>query len=85
MAYDKKQTSYDVKPVEENGKLIALAIRREVRMVRMSDNGKVLDRGWLKANIEEIAEIPIGKIPDLVRELVDWTVWFAQGKDEEEN
>lgn len=81
MAHDKKITKYDVQPVEEDGRLIALALRKETRITRVSEDGKVLDYGWGSALIEEIAEIPIGKVPDLVRELVDWTVWFAQGKD----
>lgn len=84
MAHDKKITKYDVQPVEYNGKLIALALRKETRVQRVSENGRVLDFGWSNTLIEEIAEIPISKIPDLVRELVDWTVWFAQGKDNDE-
>lgn len=81
MAHNKKITKYDVQPVEESGKLIALSLRKETRVQRVSENGRVLDFGWGSSLIEEIAEIPISKIPDLVRELVDWTVWFAQGKD----
>lgn len=83
MAHDKKITKYDVQPVEYNGKLIALSLRKEQRVQRVSEDGKVLDGGWASTTIEEIAEIPISKIPDLVRELVDWTVWFAQGKDDD--
>jgi hypothetical protein len=83
MAHDIKKTTYDWQPVEVDGKLIGLSLRKETRTQRVSEDGKVLDRGWSKADIEELAEIPIGKVTLLISEAVDWMVWFAQHKDEE--
>lgn len=85
MAHDVKKTTYDWQPVEINGRLVGLSLRKEERTQRVSEDGKVLDRGWSAANVEEIAEIPIGKVTSLISEAVDWMVWFAQHKDEEFN
>lgn len=85
MAHDIKKTTYDWQPVEYNGKLIGLSLRKEERTSRVSEDGKVLSGGWSSALIEELAEIPIAKVTVLISEAVDWMGWFAQHKDEEEN
>lgn len=82
MAHDQKKTTYDWQPVEINGRLVGLSLRKEERTQRVSEDGKVLDRGWSKAEVVEIAEIPIAKVTVLISEAVDWMVWFAQHKDE---
>lgn len=83
MAHDIKKTTYDWQPVEVNNRLIGLSLRKEERTQRVSEDGKILDRGWSKAEVEEIAEIPIAKVTVLISEAVDWMVWFAQRKDDE--
>ena len=85
MAHDIKKTTYDWQPVEINGRLIGLSLRKEERTSRVSEDGKMLSHGWSEAKVEEIAEIPIAKVTVLISEAVDWMVWFAQHKDEEEN
>ena len=81
MAYDKKKTTYDVQPVEVNGRLVGLEIRRWERVDRVSDNDKVLERG--ASNLIISMEIPISKVSDLVRELTDWPIWFATTPEED--
>ena len=81
MAYDKKKTTYDVQPVEVNGRLVGLEIRRWEQVNRVSDNDKVLERG--ASNLIISMEIPISKVSDLVRELTDWPIWFATTPEED--
>lgn len=82
MARDIKKTTYDWQPVEIDGSLIGLSLRKEERTQRVSEDGKVLSRGWSEEKVEEIAEIPIAKVTVLIAEAVDWMAWFAQRKDE---
>lgn len=81
MAYNKKRTTYDVNPVEVNGRLTGLEIRRWESIDRLSDNDKLLERGC--TTLVEEMEIPISKVSDLVRELTDWPIWFATTPEEE--
>ena len=81
MAYNKKKTTYDVQPVEENGRLVGLEIRRWEQVNRVSDNDTVLERG--ARNLIISMEIPISKVSDLVRELTDWPIWFATTPEED--
>ena len=81
MAYNKKTTTYEVQAVEENRKLVGLEIQRWERVNRVSDDGKVLERG--AKNLIISMEIPISKVSDLVRELTDWPIWFATTPVEE--
>lgn len=84
MAYDVNKITYDWQPVEFNNRLIGLSLRKEERTQRVSKDGKILDRGWSEAKVEEIAEIPIAKVTVLISEAVDWMVWFAQRKDDDD-
>ncbi|QBI96580.1 hypothetical protein SEA_WHABIGAIL7_78 [Mycobacterium phage Whabigail7] len=78
MAFDRKITKYEVRPMEINGDLEGLSIQRTERIQRESDNGRVLDYGMTQ-NVGDPLEIPASKIADLVRELVDWPMYFATG------
>ncbi|QTF81501.1 hypothetical protein SEA_TARSUSIV_77 [Mycobacterium phage TarsusIV] len=78
MAQDRKITKYEVRPLEENNELTGLSIQRTERWQRESDNGRVLDYGMTK-NVGDPLEIPASKVADLVRELVDWPIYFATG------
>ena len=82
MARQKKITKYEVQPMEESGMLLGLSIQRTERWTRESDNGRTLSYGQT-VDVGAPLEIPISKVSDVVRELVDWTVWFATGKDGE--
>ncbi|AVP41927.1 hypothetical protein SEA_JSQUARED_85 [Mycobacterium phage Jsquared] len=79
MAQDRKITKYEVSPLESaNGELEGLKIQRTERIQRESDNGRILNYGWTN-DVGEPLEIPASKIPDLVRELVDWPLYYATG------
>ncbi|AHJ86533.1 hypothetical protein ST20ES_80 [Mycobacterium phage 20ES] len=78
MAQDHKITKYTVRPLEENNELTGLAIQRTERWERRADNGRVLDYG-MTTNVGEPLEVPASKVADLVRELVDWAIYFATG------
>jgi hypothetical protein len=81
MAVDRTVTGFDVRPVEDDeGKLIALKVQRTARVKRVSVAGKTLDYGSTN-DVGEAFEIPIGHVPDLIRELADWPIWYATGKD----
>lgn len=82
MAHDRKITKYDVRPIEEGGRLIGLSIQRTERWQRESDTGKLLSRG-LTEDAGDALEIPISKVPDLVRDLADWPIWYATTNPEE--
>ncbi|EHB47617.1 hypothetical protein MycrhDRAFT_5743 [Mycolicibacterium rhodesiae JS60] len=83
MAHDRKITKYEVQPIETGGVLEGLSIQRTERITRESDNGRTLDYGRTK-NVGEPLEIPVSKVADLVRELVDWPLYFASGQAMEE-
>ncbi|QCG76928.1 hypothetical protein SEA_XIANYUE_75 [Mycobacterium phage XianYue] len=78
MAQDRKITKYEVRPLEENNELTGLSIQRTERWQRESDNGRVLDYGTT-TNVGDPLEVPASKVADLVRELVDWPIYFATG------
>ncbi|AIT13552.1 hypothetical protein SEA_SEMPERFI_78 [Mycobacterium phage SemperFi] len=78
MAQDHKITKYNVRPLEENNELTGLAIQRTERWERRADNGRVLDYGTT-VNVGDPLEVPASKVADLVRELVDWPIYFATG------
>ncbi|ASZ75418.1 hypothetical protein PBI_JOSHKAYV_79 [Mycobacterium phage JoshKayV] len=85
MAQDHKITKYDVRPLEDaDGDLTGLAIQRTERWERRADNGRVLDYGQT-TNVGDPLEIPSSKVADLVRELVDWPLYFATGNARREN
>ncbi|AZV00870.1 hypothetical protein KIY87_gp25 [Mycobacterium phage Malec] len=79
MAFDRKITKYEVRPLEDaDSDLEGLSIQRTERIQRESDNGRVLDYGQT-VNVGDPLEIPASKVADLVRELVDWPLYFATG------
>ncbi|AMS01066.1 hypothetical protein SEA_ARCHERNM_72 [Mycobacterium phage ArcherNM] len=78
MAQDHKITNYTVRPLEEGNELTGLSIQRTERWERRADNGRVLDYGLTKS-VGDPLEIPASKVADLVRELVDWPLYFATG------
>ena len=79
MAEDRKVTRYNVHPVENpDGTLAGLRIDVDERIERVSDNGAVLDRG-LPVTVQSL-EVPQSKVADLVRELVDWPLYYANGE-----
>lgn len=79
MAQDKKVTKYDVQPVENpDGTLAGLIIQRTERISRVSDKGARLSYGATE-DVGDPLEIPLSKVSDLVRELVDWPLWYASG------
>jgi hypothetical protein len=81
MAKDKAIRKFDVQPVENgDGELRALKIQPTVRWTRESANGKTLDYGSTEDEGEPLI-VPIHKVADLVRELTDWPIWYATGKD----
>ncbi|QSM01184.1 hypothetical protein SEA_NANOSMITE_160 [Mycobacterium phage Nanosmite] len=81
MATDRKITKYEVQPLENaDGTLEGLKIQRTERIQRESDNGRVLDYGYPVRDVGEPLEIPASKISDLVRELVDWPLYYATGQ-----
>lgn len=81
MATNRTVTNFDVRPVEgDDGKLAALKVQRTERVKRVSETGKMLNYG-ITNDVGEPLEIPIGHVADLVRELTDWPVWYATGKD----
>jgi len=82
VARERKITKYEVHPIEESGMLLGLSIQKTERRTRESDNGRTLDYGQT-VDVGAPLEVPISKVADLVRELVDWTVWYASGKDGE--
>jgi hypothetical protein len=82
VAKNRKITKYEVTPIEESDRLVSLSIQRTERWTRESDNGRTLDYGQT-VDVGAPLEIPMSKVADLVRELVDWTAWFATGKDGE--
>ncbi|QXN74107.1 hypothetical protein SEA_MICULUCIGAS_78 [Mycobacterium Phage MiculUcigas] len=82
MAQDRKITKYEVSPIEdESDVLIGLKIQRTERITRESDNGRMLNYGQT-VDVGEPLEIPLSKVADLVRELVDWPIYFASGAAE---
>lgn len=81
MASDRTVIKFDVRPVENGeGKLTALKVQRTERVKRVSETGKTLNYG-ITSDAGEPFEIPIGQVADLVRELADWPIWYATGKD----
>lgn len=82
MAHDRKITKYEVNPIEESGRLIGLSIQRTERWTRESTTGKTLDYGQTK-DVGEPLEIPIRKVPDLIKELADWPIWYATTNEED--
>lgn len=81
MAVDRTVTGFDVRPVEDDeGKLTALKVQRTARVKRVSATGKTLDYGSTN-DVGEPFEVPIGHVSDLIRELADWPIWYATGKD----
>jgi hypothetical protein len=81
MAVDRTVIKFDVRPVENGeGKLTALKVQRTERVKRVSETGKTLNYG-ITNDVGEPFEIPIGHVSDLVRELADWPIWYATGKD----
>lgn len=81
MAVDRTVVKFDVRPTEDiEGKLTALKVQRTERVKRVSENGKTLNYG-ITNDIGEALEIPIGHVADLVRELTDWPIWYATGKE----
>ncbi|ALF00652.1 hypothetical protein SEA_SLIMJIMMY_142 [Mycobacterium phage SlimJimmy] len=84
MAYDRKITKYDVRPEEDGkGRLDRLIIQRTLRVERVADNGRILDYG-LTQPVGEPIEILAKKVPDLVRELTDWMMYYATGRAADE-
>ncbi|AEK10050.1 hypothetical protein FDH96_gp117 [Mycobacterium phage Rey] len=80
MAQDRKITKYDVRPLENaDGTLEGLSIQKTERITRESDNGRTLDYGHT-VDVGDPLEIPASKVADLVRELVDWPLYFATGR-----
>ena len=81
MAADSTVIKFDVQPVEDDeGKLTALKLQRTARVKRVSATGKTLDYGSTN-DVGESFEVPIGHVADLIRELADWPIWYAVGKD----
>lgn len=82
MASDRTVINFDVRPVEgDDGKLTALKVQRTERVKRVSETGKTLNYG-VTNDVGPALEIPIGHVADLVRELADWPIWYATGKDD---
>jgi|688.fasta_scaffold165249_4 hypothetical protein len=82
MAVDRTIINFDVRPVEGgDGKLTALKVQRTERVKRVSDTGKTLNYGVTK-DVGEAFEVPIGHVADLIRELADWPIWYATGKED---
>jgi hypothetical protein len=80
MAQDNKITKYEVQPIENpNGTLAGLRIQRTERFSRVSDSGAVLSYGHT-TDVGDPMEIPWNKVADLVRELVDWPLYYANGE-----
>ena len=81
MAVDRKVMKFDVRPIESvEGRLTALKVQRTERVQRVSETGKTLNYG-VTSDVGNPLEIPIGHIADLVRELADWPIWYASGKE----
>ena len=81
MASDHTVIKFDVRPVEnDEGKLTALKVQRTERVKRVSETGKTLNYG-LTTDVGEPLEVPISRVADLIRELADWPIWYATGKD----
>jgi hypothetical protein len=82
MAVDRTVIKFDVRPVEgDGGKLTALKVQRTERVKRVSETGKTLNYG-VTSDVGEPFEVPIGHVSDLVRELADWPIWYATGKED---
>lgn len=82
MAIDRTIINFDVQPVEDGeGNLIAIRVQRTERVKRVSETGGVLNRG-MTTDVGEALEVPIGHVADLIRELADWPIWYATGKDD---
>lgn len=80
MAVNRTVTGFDVRPVEDDGKLTALKVQRTERVKRVSETGKTLNYGFA-TDVGEPLEVPIGRVADLIRELADWPIWYATGKE----
>lgn len=82
MAVDRKITKYEVHPMENaDGTLEGLRIQRTERTTRESDSGATLSYGQT-VDVGDALEIPASKVADLVRQLVDWPLYFATGEAE---
>lgn len=80
MARDVRKTEYNVQPLENpDGTLEGLSIQRTVRVSRVADDGRVLSYGSTE-DVGEPLEILANKVADLVRELVDWPLYYARGE-----
>ncbi len=80
MAEDRKITEYQVRTIDNpDGTLAGLAIQRTERISRVADNGNVLSYGTT-VNVGDPLEVPLSKVSDLVRELVDWPIYYASGQ-----
>lgn len=80
MATDRTITKYEVNSMENaDGTLEGLIIQRTARVTRESETGKTLNYG-ATVNVGEPLEIPISKVADLIRELADWPIYYANGQ-----
>lgn len=80
MAYDQVKTEYDVQPIENpDGTLGGLKIQQTRRLLRVRDDGAVLNFGRSE-DVGSALEIPWGKVEELVRELVSWPLYYASGQ-----
>lgn len=79
MAVDRKITKYEVNPIENpDGTLGGLRIQRTERITRESDTGATLNYGST-TDVGDPMEIPLSKVADLIRELADWPMYYANG------
>jgi hypothetical protein len=80
MATDRTITKFEVSTTEnDDGTLLSLNIQRTQRVTRESETGKTLSYGST-VSMGEPMEIPISKVPDLIRELADWPIYYATGQ-----
>lgn len=82
MARNVERTRFRVSPVSEGDKLKALQIQKTRRFERVSEDGRTLDYGHAE-DIGEPLEIPVHQLTNIVRQIVSWAVYFADGNEEE--
>lgn len=79
MATNVNKTGFTVQVVEnDDGTLAALTIQKTLRVSRVADNGRVLDAGMV-SDVGDAMQVPAHYLADLVRELVDWPMYYACG------
>jgi hypothetical protein len=80
MATDEVRHQINVSPVDnEDGTLKGLNLQPQSRNVRKSSDGRQLRRDWWEDDGEPLF-VPIGALADLVREMVDWPTYYANGQ-----